>query len=178
MINLILAVDSKGGIGRGNEIPWHIPTDLVRFKTLTTGGCVLMGRKTWDSLPTRPLTNRKHIVVSGNNKLKHPNRKDFKEEVWVCKDFTKKNLENISKKHHNLWVIGGGKIYEKVLSWGMVDKIFLTEIYNDYDCDTVIDLHKHNIYTDYIIDNYETTRFKDIRVAYTELSKIPKDSIS
>ena len=67
-LTLIAAIARNGVIGKGNALPWHLPEDLRRFKALTTGQAVIMGRKTWDSLPAkfRPLPNRLNIVVTRN----------------------------------------------------------------------------------------------------------------
>ena len=64
MLSLIVARARNGAIGRGNTIPWHAPEDLAFFQRETTGGAILMGRNTWDSLPFKPLKNRLNIVVS------------------------------------------------------------------------------------------------------------------
>ena len=67
-MRLILACDLKGGIGYQNKLPWHIPLDLSRFKSLTKNGVVVMGRKTWESLPKKPLPNRVNVVISNTLK--------------------------------------------------------------------------------------------------------------
>ena len=63
-IQLTWAQDKKGGIGKNGKLPWHISEDLKNFKKLTTGHTIIMGRKTWDSLPVKPLPNRKNIILS------------------------------------------------------------------------------------------------------------------
>lgn len=101
-VKLIWAQDRNGCIGKNNTIPWHLPGDLKRFKTLTEGGVVLMGRKTWESLPEayRPLPNRRNLVVSSNPnfEINHPN-------VEVIRNFICFN------NTPNVWVIGGGEVY-------------------------------------------------------------------
>ena len=67
-VTLILAAAENGVIGRDGAIPWHISDDLKRFKTLTMGKTIVMGRKTWDSLPKKPLPGRRNIVVSWQKK--------------------------------------------------------------------------------------------------------------
>ena len=64
MISIIVAVSDDWGIGKDNELLWHIPEDLRRFKRLTMGKSVIMGKKTWESLPRRPLPGRKNIVLT------------------------------------------------------------------------------------------------------------------
>ena len=64
MISIIVAVSDDWGIGKENELLWHIPEDLKRFKRLTMGKCVIMGKRTWESLPRKPLPGRKNIVLT------------------------------------------------------------------------------------------------------------------
>ncbi len=64
MISIIVAVSEDWGIGKDNELLWHIPEDLKRFKSLTLGKTVIMGKKTWESLPRKPLPGRKNIVLT------------------------------------------------------------------------------------------------------------------
>lgn len=107
MIKLIAAVNSKNYIGLNNALLYQIPTDLSRFKFLTTGHTVVMGRKTWESLPdkSRPLSNRKNVVVT-RDKNYNPGHKD----VIVIHDlvsYLKSKLDTLQ----TVWIIGGAEIY-------------------------------------------------------------------
>jgi dihydrofolate reductase len=75
MISAIVAVDKNWGIGFNNDLLEHIPEDLKRFKELTTGNTVIMGRKTWDSLPKKPLPDRLNIIITSNPKENEENIK-------------------------------------------------------------------------------------------------------
>ena len=66
MISIIVAISEDNGIGFGNELLWRIPADMKRFKNLTLGNTVIMGKKTWESLPKRPLPGRNNIVITDN----------------------------------------------------------------------------------------------------------------
>ena len=66
-IHLIWAQDQNGGIGKKRKLPWHIPADLKNFKKLTLNSTIIMGRKTWTTLPVNPLSNRRNIVISSNS---------------------------------------------------------------------------------------------------------------
>ena len=101
-IHLIWAQDSKGGIGKLNRLPWHISEDLKNFKTLTLNSPIIMGRKTWDSLPVKPLPNRRNIVLSKNTIPNIETYNDYK----VCMNSLIK--ENINK----VFIIGGSTIYK------------------------------------------------------------------
>ena len=101
-IELIWAQDYNGGIGKKGKLPWHIPEDLINFKKITTGHPIIMGRKTWDSLPFKPLPGRSNIVLSS--------RKINNIEVYNSVDDC---LKMVNKKMPpKIFVIGGQSVYE------------------------------------------------------------------
>ena len=103
-VGLIWAQSTSGVIGRGGTIPWHLPEDLARFKTLTMGHAVVMGRRTWDSLPVRfrPLPGRRNIVLTRNPDFDAPGA-----EVVGSMDAVSAGEQT--------WVIGGSEIYHLAL---------------------------------------------------------------
>ena len=101
-IHLIWAQDVKRGIGANGKLPWHIPEDLKNFKKITSNSTVIMGRKTWDSLPLKPLPNRRNIVLS---KTKNLNIETFSSYESCVK---KLNIE----KNKKVYIIGGRSVYE------------------------------------------------------------------
>lgn len=126
-MKLIIACDKNGGIGLNNKLPWQkIEGDLPRFKRLTEGNVVVMGRKTWISLNCKPLPNRIHFIVTSGVGF-YPNG---------C--FTIKSLEQISN-FNNAWIIGGSQLIES--SWNYIDEIHLTQTFKEYQCDRFIDLN-------------------------------------
>ncbi|MBO6158292.1 MAG: dihydrofolate reductase [Firmicutes bacterium] len=119
MLSLILACALDGAIGRKGTLPWHISGDLKHFRELTKEHTILMGRKTFESLP-RVLPKRQHIVISADPSfhVDHP-------QVVVRSDL-KKVLEASAKANEEIFVIGGASIYEAALPFA--DKIYLTMI--------------------------------------------------
>ena len=116
----IVAVDKNNCIGKGNDIPWHIPKDLQYFKKQTLGCPVVMGRKTFESIG-RALPKRLNIIVTRNKDYKAP------EGVLVFQDLDeaiKKAVEETSTE--KVFIIGGGQIYKKSLP--MVSKVFITRV--------------------------------------------------
>jgi dihydrofolate reductase len=133
-INLIWAQSKNGIIGHHGTMPWHLPEDLVHFKNLTTNHPVIMGRKTWDSLPdkSRPLPNRKNIVLT-----RQKNWGDAFDKSNVIKSNTidaaiTPQILGAGAKH--VWVIGGGEIYKQFLPRAY--RIEITEIQHDFQGDT------------------------------------------
>lgn len=122
MLSIIVCVAKKYHvIGHQGEMCWHIPCDMAWFKFITDGKPVIMGRKTWESLPDKPLKNRKNIIFSRN--------KDFKAEgaeVICGKEEVMRFLKRKSINVKEYIIIGGAEIYE--LAFGLVDKIYYTEI--------------------------------------------------
>jgi dihydrofolate reductase len=123
MITLVLAMAENGVIGRDGQIPWRIPEDMKRFKALTIGKPVVMGRKTWDSLPRRPLVDRTNIVVT-------------RQPGWRAEGAVPAaSLEEAFAKTQgaDVMVIGGGEIYRAALPHA--DRIDLTEVHGAFDGD-------------------------------------------
>ena len=125
-VNIILAKASNGVIGHNNQLPWHLPEDMARFKRLTTGWPVIMGRKTWDSLPARfrPLPGRTNIVVTRQTNWMAPGASranSIKDALAQCA-----NVEQA-------WVIGGAQIY--TAAEPLADRIEVTEIAQNFDGD-------------------------------------------
>ena len=101
-IHLIWAQDENGGIGKNGQLPWHISEDLKNFKKITSNSTIIMGRKTWDSLPIKPLPNRENIVLS---KSLHHNIQTYKSYEECLNELQIKNVKKI-------FIIGGRSIYK------------------------------------------------------------------
>ncbi len=140
---MIVAMDENRGIGKNNQLPWHLPGDLNHFKQLTYStdleqkqNVLLMGRKTWESIPEkyRPLPNRINIVVTRHKQLKRPKGVYFEDSL--------KNalllLERPDLKYQvsDLFIIGGAQIYKPALQLENCAKLYVTHIKSTFDCDT------------------------------------------
>lgn len=137
-MKLILACDPNGGIGYENKLPWtHIQGDLPRFKQLTDGQTVIMGRNTWDSLPKKPLPKRINIVVSSR-----PIEAEYHNVIQA------RSLDFNRPDDVPFWIIGGAKLIDSC--WKDISEIHLTRTHDHYTCDTFIDLL-------YIENNYVRT---------------------
>ena len=129
-MNLIVAHDELGGIGKDNKIPWRCPEDLINFRKLTTGSgnnSVIMGRKTWESLNNKKLANRKNIVLSTS--LENPESGKF---------FVANSVDHacrLVKGSDQVWVIGGINVYDSFLENGLIKKMWITHIPGRFNCD-------------------------------------------
>ena len=124
-MNLIVAVDENWGIGYKNELLCHIKEDLKRFKKFTSGNVVVMGRKTWGSLPTKPLPNRTNIVITNSVEDMQINNG----VIYTKLDLFKRAINDIGKKF-NVFVIGGSQIYKELLPY--CDYVLLTKIHKSF----------------------------------------------
>ncbi|MBB4076599.1 dihydrofolate reductase [Bartonella fuyuanensis] len=121
-ICLIAAVAENGIIGREGAMPWHLSTDLQRFKVLTLGKPIIMGRKTWDSLK-KPLPGRTNIVITRDRTFSAEEAVIAHSLPQACSFATSIASQNDVKE---IFIIGGGEIFQQGLH--MADKIFLTEV--------------------------------------------------
>ena len=122
-VNLIYARAANGVIGKDGQMPWHLPEDLAHFKQLTSGCPVIMGRKTWDSLPPRfrPLPGRSNIVITRNENW---NEKGVHSATSLGKAL------QFCESSPIVWVIGGAQIYAQALP--LAHAVEVTEIERDY----------------------------------------------
>jgi dihydrofolate reductase len=118
IISLIAVLGKNNEIGKGNELLCRLPSDLKRFKAITTGHTVIMGRKTFDSLPKGPLPNRRNLVISRNKQL-------VIEGAEVCSSLDHALLKSIDETE--VFITGGAQIYEQALP--VADKMYITRIH-------------------------------------------------
>jgi len=124
MITIIAAAGLNNELGKDNDLVWHLPDDFKRFKKLTTGHHIIMGRKTFESFP-KPLPNRIHLVITRN--------KNYNPEDAIVVHSMEEALK-IAKDDEQPFIIGGGEIYKIGMSFA--DKIELTRVNNNFEADT------------------------------------------
>lgn len=128
----IVACDTEHGIGKNGGLPWpYNKEDMQWFKEHTTGGVVVMGRKTWESIGSKPLPNRINLVISNSVVQGNPDGVYYGE--------VQRLLQVIQSDYPDktIWVIGGGGIYRQAIQ--VCDMLYLTKFKQSYDCDTFID---------------------------------------
>ena len=125
MLSIIVAVAENGVIGKDNKLIWHLPADLKRFKEITTGHTIIMGRKTFESLG-RVLPNRKHVILCNDMEI---NVED--ENVEILEDISM--LDKYIQDTEEYFIIGGATIYKLLMP--KANKIYLTLIHEKFDGD-------------------------------------------
>jgi len=124
MISIIVAVSEDWGIGKDNELLWRIPEDLKRFRRLTTGNAIIMGKKTWESLPRRPLPDRRNIVLT-----------DIPGEI-IDGSLTAYSIEDALSKckgYNEIFIIGGGSIYRQFMT--LAHRLYITHVHKKATAD-------------------------------------------
>lgn len=123
-VSIIVAHDDQLGIGANNRLLWHIKKDLKRFKKLTLGHPIIMGRKTYQSI-AQPLPSRTNIIVTRNPRFQAPG--------CLKVDSLEKALDLAkTKDSQEIFIIGGADIYRQALAQNLVDKLYITHVKGDY----------------------------------------------
>lgn len=187
IFNMIVACCEHNGIGFKNSIPWFIKNDLKYFSKLTKGSngknAVVMGRKTWESLPKKFLPGRENIVLSRS--LTQQNTPyDVQDNITVFSDI-EQLLNYVSKKDfEEVWIIGGTTIYEQFYEeWNsLIDRIYITQVRKEYACDVFFPdvsrdftVTKSDIKKEIDVSNRENP--ESVEVAYEILERIEKEKI-
>lgn len=134
-IHAIVAADDRGGIGLNGKLPWHLPGDMKHFRDITTGtggNAVVMGRKTWESIPEkyRPLPGRINVVLTRDASYALPDgaarAASFLDALGECLSAT------------DIFIIGGAAVYQTALDHPRCGKVHLTRVTGDFGCDTFL----------------------------------------
>ncbi len=142
-ISIIVAIAENYAIGKNNDLLWHISADLKRFKTLTSGRTVVMGKNTFYSLPIRPLPNRKNIVLTDAEG----------EEIDGCvMAYSLEHAMELMDAESENFIMGGGSIYRQFLP--LAQKLYLTKVHKSYEADT--------FFPEIDFDNYDLLEKTDI----------------
>ena len=153
-------MDKNNLIGKNNKIPWHIPGELKRFRAITMGKPIIMGRKTFESIG-KPLDGRENVVLTNNKSYKQAGVKSYNNISEVISDFT---------NYDEIFIIGGSEIYALVLP--LAHKLYVTKIDKIYDGDTWFPKIHYNEWKiqESIQITEETTQTRYENIIYTKIS--------
>lgn len=130
-IKLIVAMDLERGIGKNNDLMWHLPSDMRFFKETTLNQIVVMGRKNFESIPEkfRPLVNRENVILT--------RQEDYHvEHCLVFHSIREMVLYYQNEKNRTVFIIGGGQIYKEALELDIIDEMLITHVNHTFDADT------------------------------------------
>lgn len=171
---LIAAVDQKMGLGKNNTLPWRLPGELQHFSQITTEvknphgvNAVIMGRKTWESLPNRskPLAHRINVVLSRETTFPLP-------EGVIAATSLSEALEKLKdiKDIENIFVIGGGKVFEEAIKHPLCQKIYMTQIEADFQCDTFFPPIDSKVFQ--LVESSDTQEENKLKYQYLTYKKV------
>ncbi|MGC6284280.1 MAG: dihydrofolate reductase [Polaribacter sp.] len=125
MVTIIAAIGLNNALGKDNDLIWHLPADLKRFKKTTTGFPIIMGRKTYESIG-RPLPNRTNIIVTRNA--------DYHQDGCIVKSSLEEAVESVANEEH-AFIIGGAQIYNQAIEQGLADRLDITLVQESFEAD-------------------------------------------
>jgi len=156
-ISIIVAIAENRAIGKDNRLLWHLSDDLKRFKKLTTGHTLIMGRNTFLSLPNGALPNRRHIVIT-----------DQEEESFEGCEMARSIEESIelAGTEEECFVIGGGMVYAQFLP--VVGKLYLTQVHASFEADTFFPEIDFSMWKALVTEEVEASERNQYKHSYTE----------
>lgn len=164
IVSIIVAVDENNAIGKDNNLLCHLPNDLKHFKAVTEGYPVIMGRKTFESLPKGALPNRRNIVITHN--------KDLHFEKCEMAESLEKAIE-LCKDESQLFIIGGGTIYKEAMD--VADRIYLTRIHHSFEgADTFFPYINPNEWKEVSTENHQPDEKHKYGYSFITLEKIKR----
>lgn len=135
ILSIIVALDDKQGIGAKNRLPWHLKKDFAHFKKITMGHPIIMGRKTYQSID-KPLPGRTNIIITRDSNFSAPGcliAISLESAIAQAKDIDDQEI----------FIIGGGQIYQEAMAKNLVDKLYVTHIHGDFQADTFFPDYSH-----------------------------------
>ena len=136
MITVIAAISKNNALGKDNDLIWHLPADLKRFKKVTTGHFIVMGRNTFESIG-RPLPNRTTIIITRN--------KNYFKEGCLIANSLEEALE-MSKEEAKVFIIGGAQIYKETMAKDLADQLDITLVHDTFEADVYFPEIKNTVW--------------------------------
>jgi dihydrofolate reductase len=125
MITIIAAIAKNNALGKDNDLIWRLPADLKRFKKVTSGHHILMGRNTFESIG-KPLPNRTSVIITRNNTY-------FKEGCLIANSI--EEAIELAKEEEHVFIIGGAQIYQQAIERDLVDQLDITLVHQEFEAD-------------------------------------------
>ena len=143
MITVIAAIADKNALGKDNDLIWHLPADLKRFKKVTSGHHILMGRNTFESIG-KPLPNRTSIIITRNN--------EYLKDGCLIANSVEEAIDLTDKK--DAFIIGGAQIYKETLAKNLADRLDITIVHHDFEADVFFPEIDMNIWKEISRENF------------------------
>ncbi len=146
MITIIAAIGQNNELGKNNDLIWHLPADLKRFKKVTSGHHILMGRNTFESIG-KPLPNRTTIIITRNNSY-------FKDGCLIANSI--EDALELANKEEHVFIIGGAEIYKQTIALNLADKLDITIVHDTFDADVFFPEIDPNVWVEISRENFKS----------------------
>lgn len=143
MITIIAAIAKNNALGKDNDLIWHLPADLKRFKKVTSGHHILMGRNTFESIG-KPLPNRTSVIITRNN--------EYLKDGCLIANSVEEAIDLTDKK--DAFIIGGAQIYKETLAKNLADRLDITIVHHDFEADVFFPEIDMNIWKEISRENF------------------------
>ncbi|WP_218598247.1 dihydrofolate reductase [Polaribacter sp. NJDZ03] len=161
MITIIAAIAKNNALGKDNDLIWHLPADLKRFKKVTSGHHILMGRNTFESIG-KPLPNRTTIIITRN--------KEYFKDGCLIANSIEEAIEMVENKDE-IFIIGGAQIYKETIEKNLADRLDITLVHHEFEADVFFPEIDLTIWEEASIENFiadEKNKFDFSFVSYTK----------
>ena len=162
MITVIAAIASNNALGKDNDLIWHLPADLKRFKKVTTGHYILMGRNTYESIG-KPLPNRTTIIITRNKNY-------FKEGCLIANSL--EQAIEMSKEEAQVFIIGGAQIYKETIAKNLAQQLDITLVHKDFEADVYFPEIDPKIWKEVVRENFEADEKNKLDYSFISYQKI------
>jgi len=144
MITIIAAIGKNNELGKDNDLIWHLPADLKRFKKVTTGHTIIMGRNTFESIG-KPLPNRRSVIITRN--------KDYQQEGCEVVHSLEEAVNLV--QNEQAFIIGGAQIYKESLEKGLADQLDITKVHANFEADVYFPLIDETVWEEFSKEDFE-----------------------
>ncbi|TXD50936.1 MULTISPECIES: dihydrofolate reductase [unclassified Polaribacter] len=162
MITIIAAIAQNNALGKDNDLIWHIPADLKRFKKLTTGHYILMGRNTFESIG-RPLPNRTTVIITRNE--------NYVKDGCLIANSLEQALE-IAKEEAHVFIIGGAQVYKNAIEIDAADVLDLTLVHQEFDADVFFPEINLKVWKEVAREDFEADEKNKLAYSFVRYEKI------
>ena len=162
MITVIAAIATNNALGKDNDLIWHLPADLKRFKKVTTGHYIIMGRNTYESIG-KPLPNRTTIIITRNKNY-------FKEGCLIANSL--EQAIEISKEEAQVFIIGGAQIYKETIAKNLAQQLDITLVHKDFEADVYFPEIDFKIWKEVVRENFKADEKNKLDYSFISYQKI------
>jgi dihydrofolate reductase len=162
MITVIAAVAKNNALGKDNDLIWYLPADLKRFKKVTTGHYILMGRNTFESIG-KPLPNRTTIIITRN--------KNYSKEGCLIAGSLEEAIK-LAKGEAQLFIIGGAQIYKEVISKNLADQLDITLVHSEFEADVFFPEIDSNVWREAAREDFKADEKNEYDFSFISYQKI------